>query len=156
VHCKDEGVLEARLASVYCAMPLLVQATLVAPGDSQQYEVVFEREQHHHLLWAERGRSIEFQSGALQALQREIAARYGFQLDGRASELHGRCKFSCDSAARQLADFGLCPLRLPLMRLPVHSLASSAVVLRSVRESLVGVTWAGSSVASRVSCLTEH
>jgi Fur family transcriptional regulator, ferric uptake regulator len=94
---QDEGVQEAHLATVYRAMPLLVdagivQATLVAPGDSQQYEVVFEREQHHHLQCGECGRIIEFQSSALQALQREIATRYGFQLDGRASELHGRCK----------------------------------------------------------------
>jgi Fur family ferric uptake transcriptional regulator len=94
---QDEGVQEAHLATVYRAMPLLVdagivQTTLVAPGDSQQYEVVFEREQHHHLQCAECGRMIEFQSSALQALQREIAGRYGFQLDGRASELHGRCK----------------------------------------------------------------
>jgi hypothetical protein len=35
---------------------------------------------------------LEFQSPALEALQREIAARYGFQLDGRTGELHGRCK----------------------------------------------------------------
>lgn len=94
---QDEGIREAHLATVYRAMPLLVdaglvQATLVAPGDSQQYEVVFEREQHHHLQCLECGRMVEFQSGALEALQNEIAARYGFQLDGRASELHGRCR----------------------------------------------------------------
>ena len=93
---QDEGIQEAHLATVYRAMPLLVDAGLVqataAPGDSQQYEVVFEREQHHHLMCLECGRMLEFQSPALEALQREIAARYGFQLDGRASELHGRCK----------------------------------------------------------------
>lgn len=92
-----EGIQEAHLATVYRAMPLLVdaglvQATLVAPGDSQQYEVVFEREQHHHLLCLECGRMVEFQSPALEALQGEIATRFGFQLDGRASELHGRCR----------------------------------------------------------------
>jgi Fur family transcriptional regulator, ferric uptake regulator len=94
---QDKGVQEAHLATVYRAMPLLVdaglvQATLVAPGDSQQYEVVFEREQHHHLLCMDCGRTVEFQSVALEALQRELAERYGFHLDGRASELHGRCK----------------------------------------------------------------
>jgi Fur family ferric uptake transcriptional regulator len=91
-----EGIQEAHLATVYRAMPLLVDAGLVqataAPGDSQQYEVVFEREQHHHLMCLECGRMLEFQSPALEALQREIAARYGFQLDGRTGELHGRCK----------------------------------------------------------------
>jgi Fur family transcriptional regulator, ferric uptake regulator len=100
---QDEGVQEAHLATVYRAMPLLVdaglvQATLVAPGESQRYEVVFEREQHHHLLCLECGRMVEFQSGALEALQREIAERYGFHLDARASELHGRCK-ECRRAA---------------------------------------------------------
>lgn len=91
-----DGIREAHLATVYRAMPLLVDAGLVqataAPGDSQQYEVVFEREQHHHLLCLECGRMLEFHSPALEALQEEIASRYGFKLDGRASELHGRCK----------------------------------------------------------------
>jgi Fe2+ or Zn2+ uptake regulation protein len=54
---------QAHTATVYRAVPLLVnaglvRATLVAPGDSPQYEVVFAREQH----CAECGRLIEFQS----------------------------------------------------------------------------------------------
>jgi Fe2+ or Zn2+ uptake regulation protein len=35
---------------------------------------------------------VEYQSEALEALQREIAARYEFELDNHTLELRGRCK----------------------------------------------------------------
>lgn len=44
------------------------------------------------LVVAECRRLVVFQLGALRALLREIATRYGFQLHGRAIELHGRSK----------------------------------------------------------------
>ena len=92
-----QGVNEAHMATVYRAMPLLVeaglvQATLISPGDSQYYEVVFEREHHDHLVCSSCGRVVEYRSEALLALQREIAARYDFELEERVSELHGKCK----------------------------------------------------------------
>ena len=94
---RAHGVHEAHMATVYRALPLLVeagliQATLIAHGDSQRYEVVFEREHHDHLVCTDCGRVVEYQSQALLALQREIAARYEFELDERTSELKGRCK----------------------------------------------------------------
>jgi len=93
------GVHEAHMATVYRALPLLVdagliQATLTAQGESQLYEVVFEREHHDHLVCTGCGRVVEYQSQALLALEREIAERYEFELDVRTIELHGRCK-SC-------------------------------------------------------------
>ena len=98
-----EGVHDAHMATVYRAMPLLVeaglvQATLISPGDSQYYEVVFEREHHDHLVCTSCGRVVEYRSEALLALQREIAARYEFELEERVSELHGKCK-DCRRAA---------------------------------------------------------
>jgi Fur family ferric uptake transcriptional regulator len=102
-----EGVHEAHMATVYRAMPLLVeaglvQATLISPGDSQYYEVVFEREHHDHLVCSSCGRVVEYRSEALLALQREIAARYEFELEERVSELHGKCKDCRRAAGRRV------------------------------------------------------
>jgi Fur family transcriptional regulator, ferric uptake regulator len=100
---REGGVHEAHMATVYRAIPLLLDAGLIQPAlvlnsDSQHYEVVFEREHHDHLVCTSCGRVVEYQSAALVALQRKIAARYDFALDEQTSELHGRCK-SCRRAA---------------------------------------------------------
>lgn len=91
------GVRDAHLATVYRAIPLMVEAGLVQPalvrqGDRQHYEAVFEQEHHDHLVCTACGRIVEYQSEALEALQREIAARYGFELDDHVHELRGRCR----------------------------------------------------------------
>lgn len=96
---REGGVNEAHMATVYRAIPLLLESGLIQPAlvlnsDSQHYEVVFEREHHDHLVCTSCGRVVEYQSAALVALQRKIAARYEFILDEQTSELHGRCK-SC-------------------------------------------------------------
>jgi Fur family transcriptional regulator, ferric uptake regulator len=91
------GVHEAHMATVYRALPLLVEAGLIEPalvskGDGQRYEVTFETEHHDHLVCTQCGRVVEYQSEPLEALQREIAKRYGFELDDHVHELRGRCK----------------------------------------------------------------
>jgi Fur family ferric uptake transcriptional regulator len=95
LHAK--GVHEAHMATVYRALPLMIEAGLIQPAlvaksDSQHYEVAFEREHHDHLVCTSCGRVVEYQSEALEALQREIAARYEFELDNHTLELRGRCK----------------------------------------------------------------
>lgn len=102
---REGGVNEAHMATVYRAMPLLLEAGLIQPAlvlnsDSQHYEVVFEREHHDHLVCTSCGKVVEYQSAALLALQRKIAARYEFTLDEQTSELHGRCK-SCRRASAE-------------------------------------------------------
>jgi len=94
---KSKGVNEAHMATVYRAIPLMVEAGLIQPAlvaksDSQHYEVAFEREPHDHLVCTSCGRVVEYQSEALEALQREIATRYEFQLDKHTLSLRGRCK----------------------------------------------------------------
>jgi Fur family transcriptional regulator, ferric uptake regulator len=96
------GVHEAHMATVYRAVPLMVEAGLIQPalvasGDAQRYEATFEREHHDHLVCHRCGRVVEYHSEALEALQREIAARYEFELDDHVHVLRGRCK-SCRSA----------------------------------------------------------
>jgi Fur family ferric uptake transcriptional regulator len=105
-----KGVHEAHMATVYRAVPLMVEAGLIQPAlvtksDSQHYEVAFEREHHDHLVCVGCGRVVEYQSEALEALQREIAARYEFDLEDHTLELRGRCK-SCRRGAPRLAQRG--------------------------------------------------
>ena len=100
---RSKGVSEAHLATVYRAVPLLVEAGLIQPallskGDHQRYEVAFERDHHDHLVCTSCGRVVEFVSEALEALQREIAERYDFTLDDHVHELLGRCD-DCRSKA---------------------------------------------------------
>lgn len=95
----ESGVQDAHLATVYRAVPLLVEAGLIQPAlvskaDGQRYEASFERERHDHLVCTSCGRVVEFQSEALEALQRDIARRYDYELEDRVHELRGRCR-SC-------------------------------------------------------------
>jgi Fur family ferric uptake transcriptional regulator len=94
---RRSGVQEAHMATVYRAVPLMVAAGLIQPAlvgrsDGQRYEAAFEREHHDHLVCTLCGKVVEYQSEALEALQREIAERYEFQLDDHVLELRGRCK----------------------------------------------------------------
>jgi Fur family transcriptional regulator, ferric uptake regulator len=93
----QRGVRDAHMATVYRAVPLLVDAGLIQPAlvsktEGQRYEAAFEREHHDHLVCTQCGRVVEYQSEALEALQREIARRYEFELDEHVNELRGRCK----------------------------------------------------------------
>jgi Fur family ferric uptake transcriptional regulator len=101
-----KGVHEAHMATVYRAVPLMIEAGLIQPAlvgnsDSQHYEVAFEREHHDHLICTGCGRVVEYQSEALEALQREIAERYDFELDDQTHELLGRCRNCRRAEARQ-------------------------------------------------------
>ncbi|HMJ10322.1 MAG TPA: Fur family transcriptional regulator [Polyangiaceae bacterium] len=102
-----QGVRDAHVATVYRAVPLMVEAGLIQPaliarGDSQHYEATFEREHHDHLVCTACGRIVEYQSEAMEVLQREIAERYGFALDDHIHELRGRCR-DCRRAANKSA-----------------------------------------------------
>jgi Fur family ferric uptake transcriptional regulator len=92
-----DGIRDAHMATVYRAVPLMVEAGLIHPAlvsksDGQRYEAAFEREHHDHLVCTSCGRVVEYQSEKLEALQQEIAARYDFELDDHVHELRGRCK----------------------------------------------------------------
>lgn len=94
---RHKGVSEAHMATVYRAVPLLIEAGLIQPtmlshGNGHFYEVAFEREHHDHLVCKHCNRVIEFHSPAMEALQTEIAERYGFELEEHVHELLGRCK----------------------------------------------------------------
>jgi Fur family ferric uptake transcriptional regulator len=101
-----DGVRDAHLATIYRALPLMVEAGLIEPalvdkGDGQRYEASFEREHHDHLVCTRCGRIIEYQSEAMEALQREIADHYGFELDHHVHVLRGRCRDCRRAEARR-------------------------------------------------------
>ena len=101
---RRRGVDGVHPATVYRVLPLLVeagllQAALVSSGDGARYERAFERDHHDHLICTECGHVIEFQSEAIEVLQREIAETFGFNLTGHVHELLGKCQ-ACAKRSR--------------------------------------------------------
>ncbi|MGC4000569.1 MAG: transcriptional repressor [Anaeromyxobacter sp.] len=91
---KKRGIRGSK-ATVYRTLPLLaecgiVEAAIVA-GDAKSYETTFGRHHHDHLLCARCNKVVEFEFEAFEILQKEVAARYGFRLDGHHHELIGLC-----------------------------------------------------------------
>jgi len=91
-----QGITNVHVATVYRAIPLLVEAgliqqSLLSEGDTQHFERSFEREHHDHLICSSCGALVEFHSEGLEALQREIAERHGYTLESHIHELRGTC-----------------------------------------------------------------
>jgi Fur family ferric uptake transcriptional regulator len=93
--------LDVSAATVYRALPLLVEAGIIQPtevsGESRSYEASFGREHHDHLICRDCHRVVEFQFEAFEMLQREVALKYGFELVGHHHELIGVCS-ACRTA----------------------------------------------------------
>ncbi|GEJ56727.1 Fur family transcriptional regulator [Anaeromyxobacter diazotrophicus] len=87
--------LAASKATVYRALPLLTEAGILASAvltaDERTYERAVGREHHDHLVCQGCGKVVEFEYEAIEVLQRELAARYGFTLEGHLHQLFGRC-----------------------------------------------------------------
>lgn len=85
----------AALPTVYRVMPFLLEAGLIEPtllsGTAHRFEVAFERERHDHLICTRCDKVVEFGFEAFDALEREVARRFGFHLTGRVHELVGTC-----------------------------------------------------------------
>ncbi len=90
----DQGV-EASRATVYRALPLLIEAGLIHPtvlsGKRHRYEATFGHQHHDHLICSHCNKVVEFQFEAFEILQREVAAKYGFDLTEHVHELIGVC-----------------------------------------------------------------
>ena len=87
--------LEASRATVYRLLPLLMEAGIVqhavVSGERRRYEAAFGQEHHDHLICRRCGKVVEFHFEAFEMLQREIAAKYDFELTGHFHELIGIC-----------------------------------------------------------------
>ncbi|MBF0268228.1 MAG: transcriptional repressor [Alphaproteobacteria bacterium] len=80
------------IATVYRTVRLFEESGILERHDFGDGRARYERHptQHHdHLIDTSTGRVIEFQSGEIESLQREIAKRLGFKLTGHRLELFG-------------------------------------------------------------------
>lgn len=101
---RSGGAADVHLATLYRTLPVLVdagllQVTTASTAESAQFERAFEREHHDHLICRGCGVIVEFNAEAIEAMQRDVAARFGFELDGHVHELFGRCR-ACRSGGR--------------------------------------------------------
>ncbi len=79
------------IATVYRTVRLFEEANIIERHDFGQGRARYEQspESHHdHLIDVQTGRVIEFQNAEIEALQREIAQRFGFRLVGHRLELY--------------------------------------------------------------------
>ena len=90
--------VEASRATVYRALPLLMKAGIIQPtllsGERRRYEAAFGHAHHDHLICSRCGKVVEFQFEAFEVLQKEVATKYGYELNGHFHELIGVCS-SC-------------------------------------------------------------
>jgi Fur family ferric uptake transcriptional regulator len=81
------------LATVYRAVKAFEEAGIVDRvdfGDGRARYEDAERAHHDHLLDLETGEVIEFMDEEIEALQRRVAERLGYELVGHRMELYGR------------------------------------------------------------------
>ncbi len=91
---KKRGIRGSK-ATVYRTLPLLAEAGILQPailaGDAKSYETTFGLEHHDHLICSRCHKVVEFGFEAFEILQREVAGKYGFRLEGHHHELVGTC-----------------------------------------------------------------
>jgi Fur family ferric uptake transcriptional regulator len=91
---KARGIRGSK-ATVYRTLPLLAEAGILQPaiiaGEVKSYETTYGRHHHDHLHCSRCGKVVEFEFEAFEILQRDVAARYGFRLEGHHHELLGVC-----------------------------------------------------------------
>ena len=79
------------IATVYRTVRLFEEANILERHDFGDGRARYEEapESHHdHLIDVQSGRVIEFQNPEIEALQREIARRFGYKLVGHRLELY--------------------------------------------------------------------
>jgi Fur family ferric uptake transcriptional regulator len=82
-------------ATVYRTLKLLTECGVAYErrfGDGlTRYELADESTHHDHLICVECGDITEFEEPRIEALQEEIAKRYGFELRTHKHEMYGVC-----------------------------------------------------------------
>lgn len=89
------------IATVYRTVRLFEEANILERHDFGDGRARYEEapESHHdHLIDVQTGRVIEFQNPEIEALQREIARRFGYKLVGHRLELYAVPMTAGDSA----------------------------------------------------------
>jgi Fur family ferric uptake transcriptional regulator len=107
IRSLKRGGLSASRATLYRAIPLLVEAGILQPalrsGEERRYEVAWGHAHHDHLVCKQCGRVVEFRFEAFEMLQRDVAEKYGFELLGHFHELIGICRECREGAPRKAA-----------------------------------------------------
>jgi len=97
---KRRGIRGSK-ATVYRPCPAdrgrIIQPAVVT-NDIKSYETAIGAEHHDHLVCRGCGTVVEFEFEAFEILEREVAARHGFRLEGHLHQLFGRCS---DCQARE-------------------------------------------------------
>lgn len=82
-------------ATVYRTLKLFAESGIAREiqfGDGQtRYEHVDQGDHHDHLVCTHCGSITEFRNEAIEKLQDEIAASYGFIMETHKMELYGQC-----------------------------------------------------------------
>jgi Fur family ferric uptake transcriptional regulator len=81
------------IATVYRTVRLFEEANILERhdfGDGRARYEEIPQEHHDHLIDVQTGKVIEFTNEQIEALQREVARRLGFELVGHRLELFGR------------------------------------------------------------------
>ncbi|SEH27447.1 Fur family transcriptional regulator [Magnetospirillum fulvum] len=92
------------IATVYRTVRLFEEAAILERHDFGDGRARYEEaagDHHDHLIDMQSGAVIEFSSSEIEALQREIARRYGFRLVGHRLELYGVPLTSDDERAEK-------------------------------------------------------
>ena len=90
-----DGGDEIGLATVYRVLTQFEAAGLVIKHNFEGGQAIYEldRGSHHdHMVDVDTGKIIEFESVEIEALQREIAARHGYELEEHSLVLYVRKK----------------------------------------------------------------
>ena len=83
------------IATVYRTLALFTQSGLATEldfGDGQKrYEHKYMHSHHDHMICTECGKIIEFNHPMIEKLQKEIAAKHGFNMTSHKLDLFGIC-----------------------------------------------------------------
>jgi Fur family ferric uptake transcriptional regulator len=94
--------------TVYRTLKLLTDAGLareVRFGDGRtRYEHNYKHPHHDHLICTQCGKTIEFYSADMEALQDQIAAKHKFELTHHTMRMFGYCPACRKSRAREQGD----------------------------------------------------
>ncbi len=94
VRARDKGI---GYATVYRTLKLLAECGVASErrfGDGlSRYELADDASAHHdHLICTTCGKIVEFEEPRIEALQDEIAERYGFHVASHKHEMYGTCR----------------------------------------------------------------
>ncbi|MCP4499261.1 MAG: transcriptional repressor [Deltaproteobacteria bacterium] len=101
VRAKDPKIGQA---TVYRTLKLLEKAGLAEQrqfGDGHtRYESIKPTDEHHdHLICTQCGRIEEFMDPRIEALQKEVAEKYGYVVTSHRMELYGSCSACLDGSS---------------------------------------------------------